>query len=134
MSRSLSQSAKGAKSTRRDATQRADTAPGKPRALETTYQRHFCRYSGLKCRDLAATGGICEMNVSFWNGEFTIELDPGEEIMDVKRKVADETRIPPRSLKLVHEGVTLDNEKKVQDYTIPSGATIRAIVRQVFLP
>jgi hypothetical protein len=133
MSRALSQSAKGTKVTRREASQRVDGS-GKLRALETTYQRHFCRYSDLQSRDLAATGGIFQVNVSLWNGEFSIELDPGEEIMDVKRKVAAETGITPRNLKLIHEGVTLENEKKVQDYAIPSGATIRAIVRPVFLP
>ncbi|CAB0015674.1 unnamed protein product [Nesidiocoris tenuis] len=72
--------------------------------------------------------------VNHWTMNFSVEVAPHDNILQVKREIYNESRIPPENQKLTLNGLELDEQKTLSDYGIVGECTLNmALCNQIAL-
>ena len=57
-----------------------------------------------------------------------MDVDSEHPISDIKKKIADETGIPPEEQRLMHDGKPMDDDKRLLAYAVPTFFLILSMV------
>ncbi|MFT7805141.1 polyubiquitin-like [Arapaima gigas] len=59
----------------------------------------------------------------------TYDVVPGETVLQFKRKVYNKESVPENQQRLIHEGIQMDDHKKLEDYGVKNHSTIFLALR-----
>jgi len=60
--------------------------------------------------------------------EIELDIDSVETIEDIKKKVEEQSGVPPAQQRLIFGGRQMENSKTAQDYNIIAGAVLHLVL------